>query len=170
MDIKEIKSDFIIYDVPDHNNHKAILLDLINEIPTNPYEKISKTDWNLPQTFERKYLEYFYSHITKNIMDQQQKYFKAKSWKIDNAWFQQYQEGSSHGYHNHPSANFTNVYFLELSDPQFKTSIKIGEKEYDYEVKEGQLITFPAHLLHCSKSNGNLRKTIISFNSNFIYP
>ena len=59
MDIKEIKSDFIICDVPDHPKHKAILLDLIDKIPNTPYEEISKTDWNLPKTFERKYLEYF---------------------------------------------------------------------------------------------------------------
>jgi len=170
MDIKEIKTEFIICDVPEHSKHKPILLDLISKIPNNPYDQISKTDWNLPKAFERKYLEYFYSHIIKNIMDQQKKHMMAKGWEINNGWFQQYEKDSFHVYHNHPNVNFTNVYFLELSDPQFKTSIKIGEKEYDYEVKEGQLITFPAHLLHCSKSNGNLRKTIISFNSNFIYP
>ena len=48
MDIKEIKSDFIICEVPDHHKHKAILLDLIDKIPNNPYEQITKTDWNLP--------------------------------------------------------------------------------------------------------------------------
>ena len=167
MDIKEIKSDFIICEVPDHHKHKAILLDLIDKIPNNPYEEISKTDWNLPKTFERKYLEYFYSHITKNIMDQQKKYFKAARWVIAGGWFQQYQKGSSHVYHNHPKANFTNVYFLELPDKHFKTSLKVKGKEYDYKIKEGQIITFPAHLPHCSKTNGKKRKTIISFNSDF---
>ena len=84
---------------------------------------------------------------------------------IEKIWFQQYEEKSLHSYHNHPKANFTNVYFLELPDEQFKTSIKIKDKEYDYEVKEGQIITFPAYILHTSKENGNLRKTVISFNS-----
>ena len=84
-------------------------------------------------------------------MDQQQKYFKAKSWKIANGWFQQYQEGSSHGYHNHPSANLTNVYFVELPDKQFKTSIKIGGKKYDYKCKEGQIITFNSLLANIKK-------------------
>ena len=77
MDIKELKTEFIISDVQDHSKNKLILLDLINNIPNNPYEDISKTDYNLPVAFERKYLDYFYSHIAKNIMDQQQKYFKA---------------------------------------------------------------------------------------------
>jgi len=169
MDIKELKTEFIICDVPGHFKHKAILLDLINKMPDNPDGTISKTDYTLPLTFEKEYLQYFHSHIAKHIMDPQLKYFKAKSWKIGRAWFQQYQKGSSHCDHTHPGANLTSVYFLELPDPQFKTSIKIGEKEYDYEVKEGQSITFPAHLLHYAKSNGNLRKTIISFNSDFYF-
>tara|TARA_R110000751_G_scaffold6768_1_gene28612 strand:- start:782 stop:1291 length:510 start_codon:yes stop_codon:yes gene_type:complete len=168
MDIKELKTEFITLDVPEHFKHKSILLDLINKMPDKSLHHISKTDWSLPTNFERKYLEYFYSNIARNIMDQQKKYFKAKEWDITNTWFQQYEKSSFHAYHSHDRSNFTNVYFIELPDPQFKTSIKIGEKEYDYEVKEGQIITFPAHLLHCSKSNGNLRKTVISFNSDFI--
>jgi len=169
MDIKELKTEFITLDVPEHSKHKSILLDLINKMPNESFEYVSKTDWNLPKNFERKYLEYFYSNIATNIMDQQKKYFKADKWNITNAWFQQYKRNSSHVYHNHAQSNFTNVYFVELPDPEFKTSIKIGEKEYDYEVKEGQIITFPAYLLHGSKPNGHLRKTIISFNSNFLY-
>ena len=167
MEVKEIQSEFFIYNVPNADKHKKVLLELIDKMPNNPYEQITKTDWNLPKTFERKYLEYFYSHITKNIMDQQKKYFKAARWVIAGGWFQQYQKGSSHVYHNHPKANFTNVYFLELPDKHFKTSLKVKEKEYDYKVKEGQIITFPAYLPHCSKTNGKKRKTIISFNSDF---
>ena len=102
-------------------------------------------------------------------MDNLQVYYKAKRWKIINSWFQQYEKNSYHEYHNHPQSNFTNVYFMELPDTNFKTVIKIENKEYEYSVKEGQLITFPAHLLHTSKPNGNERKTVISFNSDFYY-
>ena len=168
MNIKTIPGEFIIYDVPDHTKHKDILLKLIDKIPTNPYEGVSKTDWNLPTDFEREYAKYFYSKITPLHSTDLVKYFKSKKCDITNIWFQQYKENSSHHYHSHPRANFTNVYFLELPDEQFKTSIKIKEKEYAYEAKEGQIITFPAYLLHTSKENGSLRKTIISFNSNFI--
>ena len=169
MDIKELKTEFITSEVPNHKKHKTILLNLINKMPANPYQNVGKTDWTLPRSFERKYLEYFYSHVVKNVMDKQQKYFKAKSWEIVNAWFQQYKTKSSHKYHNHPKVNFTNVYFLELPDSKFKTVIKIRGKQYEYDVEEGQIITFPAYLLHTSKQNGNLRKTVIAFNTNFLY-
>ena len=38
-----------------------------------------------------------------------------------------------------------------------------------HDPEEGDIITFPAHLLHKSKPNGDKRKTVISFNSNFLY-
>ena len=171
MNIKEIKCDFIIYDVLNHHEHKKALLELIDKIPNNPFKDISKTDWNLPVTFEREYLNYFFSHIAKNIMEKQKDHFKADTWEIDKTWFQQYEKEALHADHWHPMSNFTNIYFVEFPEEQFKTSIKSQGKEYDYSVKEGQIITFPAHLLHCSNSNGDLRKTIISFNSNFkLYP
>jgi len=169
MNIKTIPGEFIVYDVPDHTQHKVNLLKLIDKIPNNPYEGVSKTDWNLPKDFEREYAKYFYARIIHRYFPDLIKYFKSKKCEITNTWFQQYKEKSSHYYRTHPRVNFTNVYFLELPDKQFKTSIKIKEKEYDYEAKEGQIITFPASLLHTSKENGSLRKTIISFNSNFIY-
>ena len=169
MQVNKIKCELFIQDVPNHQTHKKILLDLIKQLPNNPYENISKTDWNLPKKLKRKYLDYFYPNISKSLMDNLQVYYKSKSWRITNAWFQQYKKNSYHEYHNHTQTNFTNVYFLELPDTNFKTILKIENKEYEYEVKEGQLITFPAHLLHTSKPNGHKRKTIISFNSDFHY-
>lgn len=169
MQVNKIKCELFIQDVPNHQTHKKILLDLIKQLPNNPYENISKTDWNLPKKLKRKYLDYFYPNISKSLMDNLQVYYKSKSWRITNAWFQQYKKNSYHEYHNHTQTNFTNVYFLELPDTNFKTILKIENKEYEYKVKEGQLITFPAHLLHTSKPNGDKRKTIISFNSDFHY-
>ena len=169
MQVNKIKCELFIQDVPNHQTHKKILLDLIKQLPNNPYENISKTDWNLPKKLKRKYLDYFYPNISKSLMDNLQVYYKSKSWRISNAWFQQYEKNSYHEYHNHTQTNFTNVYFLELPDTNFKTILKIENKEYEYKVKEGQLITFPAHLLHTSKPNGDKRKTIISFNSDFHY-
>ena len=169
MDIKKIPTDFIIYDVKDHSKHKEELLKLIDIIPNNPYNKVSRTDWNLPRDFERKYSKYFYAHIAPTHANAMLEHFKCIQWLIVNTWFQQYEKLSSHDYHVHSGVNFTNVYFLELPDSNFKTSIKIGNKEYEYNIKEGQIITFPAHLLHTSKQNEDLRKTVISFNSNIDY-
>jgi len=169
MHTQELKIDLLVYEVPEHERHKSTILNLIDQIPNNPYEDINKTDWNLPPNFEKKYLQYFHNQISPYVMVEQQKYFNAQKWEITAAWFQQYGENSGHLHHTHPKTNLANVYFVELPDPNFKTSILIKGKEYEYQVKEGQIITFPAHLLHCSKTNKSGRKTVIAFNSEMYY-
>ncbi len=167
MKIKEIKSEIIINNIDEHNQYKNELLKLIDEMPNNPYENVTKSDWDLPKTWERKYLDLFYKEVIRTSMEKLQNYFKASDWYISNAWFQQYGKDSYHQWHNHTDANWTNVYFLELPDNNYKTQIIINDEILEYEVKEGELLSFPAHLLHTSPPNGDKRKTVIPFNSNF---
>ena len=94
--------------------------------------------------------------------------FTDFDWRLDIAWFQQYYANAAHHWHNHSDCQFTNVYFLELPNEDYKTEIIGLEGElFSYEAKEGQMITFPSYLQHRSKPNGNGRKTIISFNSSY---
>jgi len=167
MKIKRINTPIFILTVPEHNRYKDQLLKLIDEMPNLPFEGVTKTDWPLPQSFKRKYLELFYAKVIRSSMNKLQDHFKAGKWYIGNAWFQQYDKDSYHQWHNHTSTNWTNSYFLELPDAQFKTEIKNENEILEYEIKEGQLLCFPAYLLHRSKPNGNKRKTVIAFNSNF---
>jgi len=153
------------------NNYKEInkdLLFLIDKIPkTSINEKeqsISNTDWTLPINFRREYLDYFYKIITP-YMEKIAVNLNSKKWSIDNTWFQQYTKSNSHGWHNHTKTNFTNVYFVELPFKNLGTEI-LDHK--DLNLKEGDLLTFSAHLYHRSPENfTNKRKTVISFNSNF---
>lgn len=155
--------------VTEHKFYKKELLNLIDEMPNNPFEWISKSDWDLPKSFPRKYLNVFYSKVIRSSMEKLKNYFKADDWLISNGWFQQYKKNSYHQWHNHNDANFTNVYFLELPDSKFKTKIKVNNEVIEYEAKEGDLISFPAYLLHTSEKNEDKRKTVIAFNSNFKY-
>jgi hypothetical protein len=169
MIIKRIETEIFILNIPKHNQYKDQLLKLIDEMPDNSFEGVSKSDWNLPKLIERKYLDLFYTEVIVSPMNELRAYFKSTEWKIENGWFQQYHNNSYHQWHNHININWANSYFLELPDPKFKTQIKIKNKILKYDVKEGQLLCFPAHLLHRSKPNGAKRKTVIAFNSNFIF-
>ena len=169
MKIKRIETEVFILDVPEHNRYKDQLLKLINEMPNNSFEGVSKSDWALSKSTERKYLNLFYTEVIGSSMDKLKDYLKADAWRIENGWFQQYHKNSHHQWHNHINTNWANSYFLELPNPKFRTQIKIKNKIFKYNVKEGQLLCFPAHLLHRSKHNGDERKTVIAFNSNFIF-
>jgi|TARA_A100000172_G_C3044038_1_gene111704 hypothetical protein len=167
MEIKNITTDFIISTVKDHKKHKKILLDLIDEMPFSQSQQNSKSDWLLPVEQERKYLDYFYKKVIDESMDRMQDYFKADQWHIANAWFQQYHDGAHHIFHNHEKTNWANVYFLEMPSTTYRTQVKVRGKLFKYQAKEGQVITFPAHLLHSAPSIDKKRKTVIAFNSNF---
>ena len=174
MKILPLKLFYIITDIKEHQQHKNTLLSLIDKMEQSKINDgndfISKTDWNLPKETKRIYLEYFYSMI-KPYMNTMANKLKCKSWDIHNAWYQTYKKGDTHNWHIHPEVNYTNVYYVDLPEDKLKTQLydTIEGKIIDeIQVKEGQLFTFPANIIHRSPVNtSDKSKTIISFNSNF---
>lgn len=172
-----VEIPIIISKIKNHSEVKPTLLSYIDEMPHNsllPGENvndvISKTDWNLPKTVERKYLD-FISPILVDTVTESFSQFKINGISFENFWFQQYYKSDYHGWHVHMHCHWTNVYFAELPDLNIKTEIlKFGnEKLIDYTVEEGDIISVPSILYHRSPPNpSNVRKTIISFNTNFI--
>ena len=158
----------------DHKKHKQNLLNLIDSIPNlssnvTEGEQVSKSDWYLNSSYPRKYWDYFYNILTPWFDHIENKYgHKISKIRIGNYWFQQYLNNNYHEWHTHPNCNFSNVYYLELP----KTNITTEFKDYKpISVKEGDIITFPAYLLHRSPINSSgKRKTVIVFNSNMYVP
>jgi len=178
--MKEIITDIpvIISRVNDHENIKPVVLKYIDEIPNssirpdqNTSDNISKTDWNLPKDTEKKYLDFVKPILVDTLTESFRKY-KITGLAFTNFWFQQYYKSDLHDWHVHSSCHFSSVYFLELPYPnEMKTELlKIGNKELiEYDIREGDIITFPSMLYHRSPPNHTgKRKSIISFNLNFI--
>ena len=73
--------------------------------------------------------------------------------------------------HDHPNVDLTNIYFVELEDVSLGTILKNPrtDKDMNIKVKEGQILTFPATIMHRSPPNlTDSRKTVISFNTRFL--
>lgn len=169
MKIIKFNSFYLINKIKEHTKHKADLLKLIDKMPNKSLDTVSKTDFDLPENHPRFYKELFYKIINPYLLETMD-FLKSQTFIIHNIWFQQYKKNSRHGWHVHPGANFTNVYYLELPDKNKKTTIlDVASNEYiDIDIEEGDLITFPAYLHHGSPLiDNNKRKTIISFNSSF---
>jgi hypothetical protein len=170
MKITKIETFYIKTKIKEHKKIKEKLLFLIDKIPKTSFVNVSHTDWNLPKEQRREYLECFYN-ILPPYMDKMRKLFDEKTWRIQNTWFQQYYKGGFHEWHRHPKTNFTNVYYLELPSSGMTTKIRPlvnSKKTQSIIAEEGDLITFPACIPHASeKNNDGLRKTVISFNSDF---
>ena len=173
MKFFELKSFYIVTDIKEHQQIKPKLLSCIESMPqasiNDGHEITSKTDWNIPSTHKREYLDIFYS-VMKPYMKEMTSKLKCKKCEITNTWYQLYNKNDKHDWHVHPGANYSNVYYLSLPDKSIKTQLYdiINESIVEnIEVQEGQVLTFPAHIIHRSPINIKDQKIVISFNSNF---
>lgn len=176
MILKKLSSFYIITKIKEHKKIKKELLSLIKNVKKtklveNSIVKVSHSDWQLPRNLDRKYLTFFYDIVTP-YMNDMAKLLNCKTWNIINGWFQDYKKNDFHNWHVHRDCNYTNVYYLNLNNKKDKTQIyNIIDKDIiDIHIEEGDLITFPASLIHRSNKLHSKNKTIISFNSNFDDP
>jgi hypothetical protein len=162
---------FYLYDVPNHAEVKPLILESIKSMGTHCVVKegqqISNTDWHLSPERERPYFEYVKPIIdahTQALTKSANLFESDYGIKFTHYWFQQYAKGDYHTWHIHEYCLFANVYYVDLPDGAAKTSFKVGDKEFEVEVAEGQILTFPSCFFHCSKPNPAKTKTVISFN------
>lgn len=172
MKTAHIQAPVFMSSMPDFQEVKPKLLAAIasmgiHGLPENETydQKIYNTDYYLPRETDRPYwpllTEFITEHNNKIIKDNE-----YANWAVDVFWFQHYNTGDYHGWHVHGGSAFTNVFYVNLPDKTTRTMFKFGDKEFNFEVSEGDLITFPSYLLHCSKPNTNLLpKVVVSFNT-----
>ena len=189
MEFFELKSFYIVTDIKEHQENKLKIIRAIDAMPqasiNDGVELTSKTDWNIPQNYQREYLDIFYDMIKPYLQEMTDR-LRCKECRVSNTWYQVYNKGDKHDWHTHPEANYTNVYYLSLPNKSMKTQLYdvVGESIVEnIEVEEGQILTFPASVIHRSPVNeidesNNWwpfknkidRKIVISFNSNFNSP
>jgi hypothetical protein len=164
----EVKSHYAITDFKEHDKLRERLLESIDAMPYQTRDNITKSDWYVPSNEPRPYLDIFYDAFIP-YMDKMMEDMMCTRWVIQNGWFQQYEDSGSHYWHIHPKCMFSNVYFLELPEPQVSTEFlnPITKESFQLEnVREGQVITFPSTFIHRSPPNtSGKRKTVIVFNS-----
>jgi len=131
-------------------------------------DSISKLDWSKASDTERPWVKIFLPEFCEDIKEiiSSMCYYKIS---IKHMWYQQYLESDTHGWHIH-GQHYTGVYYLEFPEGSSKTEIcspfSLNKKQID--VKEGDFIVFPAHLIHRGLPNKTMRKTIVSFNFDVI--
>ena len=151
-----------------HKKLKNKFLELINNSPSESYGNITRTDWNLNES--KNYRNLFNLYFNE-IIEKIGKKIKASEPEINSLWFQQYYTNDLHEWHDHPNTSYSNVYFLELPDEEYKTqffNILTNKPFKDFDIQEGDIITFPGTLPHRSKKNlSKKRKTSIVFNTKY---
>jgi len=161
-----------------HELFKNQLLDLINSQET--YERIvhegtdiTKCDW---PTNKDDFDRHWVTLIKQPLIDHLDVWAKDANFLgfiINQIWFQQYTKSSGHGWHTHPNCHYTNVYYLDLPKGCPKTQYidpMDNKTVCEFDVEEGDIITFPNILLHRAPPNqSDDVKTIISWNLNVTF-
>jgi hypothetical protein len=140
------------------------------------HDKVFKTDWvyDQHQLFDVNSNKEYVKIIAKDLVDHLTESYLSiniNSFEIHNIWFQQYIKNDFHEWHAHSRNHYTNIYYLELPDQKYSTEFinPITNEVFQYDVKEGDLLSIPAFIFHRSPViDTSVRKTIISFNTCFL--
>lgn len=159
-----VQTQIYVFEMPDI---KESVLSAIYSMGTHSIvdedQQISNTDWHLNANTIRPYFDIVDTHINKCI-DEITADTLYKKASINNFWFQQYNKGDYHGWHNHAGSTYSSVYYVELPD-NTSTTFESNGKEFNIDVKEGDFIVFPSVLRHCSKANKtDETKTVVAMN------
>ena len=148
------------------------LLEEINKqqhVPiSDPSALINRSDWDLPKNIHREYIKILFPYLSQH-MENIKEGLGYTRLNILNIWFQQYLSTTNfHDWHTHSGCNMSGVYYLELKDDSGKPEFQnIDGSVFTLDVKEGDIMFFPSHVLHRSpKFTGSERKTIIAFDAN----
>lgn len=169
---------FFISPLKEHNLIKETVLSMINKMNIPGYGNdpeevdITKCDWALPANYPRNYLHVVTKPLINHLLESC-KNIQCTNVLVHNFWFQQYEQNSIHNWHTHHDCQWTSVYYLEMNDNSPKTEIMNpynSDDVFTLDVKEGDVLTFPSFIIHrAPRITNGIRKTIISFNSCFIY-
>ena len=159
--------DFVhIFQVENFQKQKPKLLQSISDMiitnDINLNEKGYYYDFNLPRA-PRTYLELFIESIQPSV-NQIEEMYGLNCNSLGSPWFQQYEQGSDFGWHQH-GGHFALILYVELPEMTESTEfLNYGQ----FDVREGDIIFFPTFLVHRSPEIiSNQRKTIIATNLGF---
>lgn len=158
-----------------HNDIKESVLAEINsadadtEVTSDEYftDNITRLDYPNSYDFTRPWTQIAVPEILPTITKLVYEY-GYKEAKLTNIWFQQYEKASTHGWHVHV-CNFSGVYYLDQPEgaPKSEFINPITFERIVADVEEGDLIIFPAAVIHRAPPvQHDIKKTIISFNIN----
>ena len=184
-----------VLDLIDNMPSKDVGVDTINlddnytDLECAYSSHISKTNWQ-DEIFGEEWAQiwpHFLSTTAQfQVVNSIKNNYPDRDWssgEVTESWFNQYiaESGSEHPWHHHaeserkagqknPCINLACIYYVELPDESLITILKDPEtgEEIIPDVKEGQILTFGADILHRAPRNfTDSRKTAIAFNIMF---
>ena len=89
----------------------------------------------------------------------------CSNYRVGNTWFAEYHDGATFGWHTHEGCNLSAVIQLVLDDPANGTQLR---EPFDVDLKEGDLVIFPAMMPHQSPVVSAGNKIVVGINFDMI--
>jgi hypothetical protein len=163
----EVPAHIFVSKVPNHQELKPKILEAIKREPSQSVhasgQKISKTDFFKDPEIKRSYYDIIKLPIENHLQEVCDK-LQMQLRQDNYFWFQQYEYGDFHNYHTHDTA-YSCVYYVQLESESPKTTFIYMGNEFEFNINEGDILTFPSYLMHRSKPNfSKFTKTIVACN------
>jgi|LakMenEpi03Aug12_release.lakeMendotaPanAssembly.Ray.scaffolds.fasta_scaffold186293_5 hypothetical protein len=173
MQIKTTALPIFINSVAKHPEIKLEIIDIIKSGMTFSFRdngiSIANTDYHLSPTFFNMVGPKYWAVLFPTIKEHMSGVAAAlglTEWEISKYWYQEYCRGDYQPWHTHPKTMLTNVYYLSLPKGSVKTTLSIAGVESEFEVNEGDIITMPSYIKHCSNVHqGDESKIVVAFNA-----
>ena len=174
--ISQVLIPYTKFSFKEHSRLKTSLLDAISRTQSDKVVDqeftISATDWPTSEETPRFYLDLFRDNLTPQLTQVVSDMGFSK-YEIHGVWFQQYNQGSSHSWHNHARCHYSCIYYLELpsNSPRTQFVDTIDQQSvFEIDVEEGDILIVPSMIKHRSPPViDNVRKTVIVFNMSVIH-
>jgi len=149
---------------------------ILNDTFGERYCDVSKTNWhNEARDVENdfKFVKLFYDCYWGGYAHYVRHRFPNTALHLTNVWYQVYEPGDQHEWHDHPDEDLANVLYLEIPDKSVPTEFWLPWDEENPlvppDVDVGDTLVFPAQQYHRSPVNDtNQRKIVIAFNCKLV--
>ena len=128
--------------------------------------KVSRADMDLCGDLNRSWVKMLIPNLSLSINEMLSN-MAYNGFEINEMWYHQYVKGDTYGWHIHED-QYAGIYYLEFGKSSGKTQMcsPYSFKSMNINAKEGDVVIFPAHLMHRALPNSDERKTVVSFNFN----
>ena len=158
-------------------DHSLIKDRILNEIKLSTHyenidhgeyysDKVSRADMDLCGDPNRSWVKVLLPNLSISINEMLSN-MAYNGFKIKDMWYHQYVKGDCYGWHIHDKM-YAGIYYLEFGKSSGRTQIcsPFSLKSTKINAQEGDVVIFPAHLMHRALPNSDERKTVVSFNFN----
>ena len=169
MNRYSLQVPYIVSDFKAHQSIKKELISMLavqNSTPSQQdCENYKESDWYVDAGIMRDYWKFLYPMLSEHMAPVYEELGVGQYFEYSNEWYIDYGKGGGLDWHRHQDAFWASIYYVNLPKGAPPTILKnpFNGSIIEPDIKEGQILTFPGMVEHCSppcKTN----KIVISFN------